>query len=367
MKILFVLALALFSMQSFADRYEIGKDTRSIKIKASTTNVDVNFSIPVYRIEERLVIERVACRVPSCTTGSGNGRDGQWYNFFNTPKPQKAAALASAIKGVGKATAEKIVEFDLFNYKPDSWSAFKGLIRSIDKQLAARGFNYQVYNNVIEVHGYDNMISLGYGTAQSCTYTDTYCDQAVVREFRSLARMIGRSLEVDVKNQLLQSFETDTVEITAGNENYDVAISSSGYNKYVGTLSNRGSVLELDATRIRRAMPTEGVVATLVKDAATKNFIFNLNVPTKFTAEDRDALVEATYEVCRQDWFGGCFQVAGGPFKSTVENNKMVKSFTTQGLKAGSKYFVRVRLNKVDSQYYSNAQSDSVSTNSVKN
>jgi hypothetical protein len=364
-KLLFV-ALAMISLQAFGQRYEFGKASKTLRIKPTSSSFEVNLNIPLYKIEDKLVLETVTCRIPECSTELGDGSEGHWHGYFSVRASEKAKALAAAIKGIGKVTAERIVDFNLFTHKPNNWREFSVLIKKIERQLEARGYSYKFSTQVLEVHGYDNLISLGYGTEKSCRYVETFCDQLSVKEVKTFSHYIERNLSVSVKNQTLQSFETDTLEITAGSAPSDVSFSATGFNRYTATLYNRGRELDLDAVRIKRAFPVTEVSATLTKDVA-KNFIWNLNVPQKFFAEDKEASMEVIYELCRSDWFGGCFAVVGGPFQSTLSGNKIVKTFTTSGLKKGSKYFVRARLNKVDSKYYSNAKSDFVNTGSIKN
>lgn len=365
MKNLIVMVLALTSLHASADRFEIGKGVKTVKITKATTDVEVKFAIPLYKIEERLVVERVTCRLPSCSTEIGDGSDGKWHNFFSVKESEKPAALAAAVKGIGPSIAAKIVEFDLFNHKPDSWSQFKALITKIERQLTARGLNYKFATQVIEQYGYDNMISLGYGNEQSCRYVESVCDQVTLKEFKTLSHYIDRHLSVVVKNQSLQSFEADSVEITAGTEKNDVAVSVNGHNSYVPTLLSRGTILELDGTRVLRPFPINEVVTTFAKNGQN-NFEVSLTVPEKFLAEDKDSEIHATIELCRADWFGGCFSVVGNAAGKLVKG-KYATAFVTTNLRKGSLYFVKFRLNKTNSEFYSSAKSGMDYTVKVKN
>lgn len=368
MKKLLFLVLAVTSVSAFAQRYEIGRATKAIKIAQATTDATVRLNIPIYKIEERLVVEKIICRIPTCSNERADGSEGNWHNFFGARQNEKAKALAAAIKGIGDTTAEKIIDYNLFTNKPDSWREFSALIKKIEKQLAARNYNYKFASQVLEQYGYDNMISLGYGSERNCRYVETPCDQLSLKEFKSFSHYLERKLVVVVKNQTLQSFENDSVEITAGSAAHDVSISTTGFNNYTASLYERGSVLELDGTRILRSVPTEGTVAALTKSSA-KNFVLNVTVPAKYatSSEDKGSSISVTYDICRADWFGGCFDVVGGPWSSPLNGNKLTKTFTAGTLKKGSSYFVRVRLSKVDSKFYSETKSDRLQTNSVKN
>lgn len=363
MKNFLFIALALISLQAFGQRVEIEKATKSFKVNASTTNVDLRFDIPVYRIDERVVQETVSCRVPQCSNDQGDGSEGQWNNFFNVPKGQKAAALAASIKGIGKVTAERIVDNNLFTYKPKSWSAFKSLISKIQNQLEGLGYKYQIYNNVVEVYGYDNMIALGYGNERSCTYVNSYCTQWVTKEFKTFSHHINRNLSVSINNQSLQSFETDTVEITVGTERHDVAISGGYYNKYQGTINRQGNTIDLEASRLLRPVPVNEVAATLLKEDA--RLVLNVSIPAKYSNEDHGSEMKAIIEFCYANLFGGCHDVMTSTTVKVV-NNRVVQPLGSTAFKKGSKYFARVQLVKLNSRYYSSGKSDVIKTESVK-
>lgn len=363
-KLLFV-AVAMMSLSAFAQRYEFERQSKSFTVTASTTSKELNFNIPVYRVDERLVVETVSCRIPQCQTEIGDGSEGNWHGYFTVRGDQKPAALAAAIKGIGIKTAEKIVDFNLLTHKPNNWTHFGQTIRKIERQLEARGYNYKFATQVLEVHGYDNLISLGYGSEKTCRYVDSYCDQVALREFRTLTHYIPRNLVVDIKNQSLQSFEQDTITVSVGTENNDIRFSETGHNSYTGTIYHRGSVLELDGRRVLRALPVREVTSALYKDA-NNNFTWTLSVPSKFINEDKNAGIEVTFELCRDGLLLNCSQVVGGPWKDTLKNGTIAKTIFTNTLTPGKKYFVRARLNKVNSQYYSSAQSDYVQTVKIK-
>lgn len=363
-KLLFV-AVAMMSLSAFAQRYEFERQSKSFAVTAATTSKELNFQIPVYRIDEKLVLETVACRVPQCQTEVGDGSEGNWQGFFNVPQAQKPAALAAAIKGIGVSTAEKIVNNNLLMSKPNSWSDFNRVIRRIEKQLEARGFQNKFATQVLEVYGYENMINLGYGSDKTCRYVDTYCDQVSLKEFRTLSHYIPRNLSVDIKNQSLQSFEQDTITVSVGTENSDIRFSEVGYNTYTGTIYQRGSILELEGKRAFRPLPVREVSTTLYKDAKN-NFSWTLSVPAKFINEDKAAEIEVTYELCRDGLLLNCSTVVGGPWKEKVVNGTITRTIFTNTLITGKKYFVRARLNKVNSLWYSNGLSEYVQTEKIK-
>ncbi len=367
MKNLLLLAFAIVSLDAFAQRFEIGRDSKTFSIKQDTTSLESVFSVPLYRVEDRIVVEQVICRVPQCSSESGDGSSGNWENFFNVKQSEKAAALARAIRGIGPSIAEKIVQNNLLTSKPNSWADFGRTIRRIETQLGARGFNYKFAGQVLEVYGYDNMISLGYGSERSCRTVESVCNQVSVQEFKTLSHYVRRNIVIDVKNQLLQSFETDTLTVNVGTEAADVRYSATGSNEYSATIDRSGTVLEVEGKRLKRALPVNEITKALTKDSAG-NFAWNLVVPSKFSVEDKDAQIEVTFELCRQGFFGNCSEVVAGPVKELLRNNTSIsKTFPVAQLVKGKRYYVRARLNKVNSLFYSSALSDAVETESVRN
>jgi hypothetical protein len=365
MKHFFAIALGLISLNTFAQRYEIGRATETFNVKASTTSKELNLAIPMYRIDERMVVETVSCRVPQCSTEIGDGSEGNWHGYFSVKISDKPEALAAAIKGIGPTTAEKIVKFNLLKHKPDSWTDFSRTIRRIEKQLEDRGYNYKFSTQVLEVYGYDNLIGLGYGNEKSCRYIDTFCNVASLKEFKTLSHYLNRSLIVDIKNQSLQTFETDTITISAGTQANDIRFSVSGHNNYNGSIYRNGAILELDGTRIKKSLPVSEVLATLSKDGQN-NFKWGLRVPVKYSAEDQGSDIEVTYELCREGLFGNCSYTVGGPWKEIIKNNLIERTIFTSTLVPGKRYFVRARLNKVNSSYYSSSLSEYVKTETLR-
>jgi hypothetical protein len=363
-KLLFV-TITLMSFSALAQRFEIGRGSKSFSVTSATSSKELNFEIPMYRIDEKLVVESVLCRAPQCSSESGDGSSGNWYGYFNVRASEKAAALAKAIKGIGPAISDKIVDNNLLMNKPNSWREFSLTIRKIERQLEARGYNVKFAGQVLEVYGYDNMINLGYGSAQICRYVESMCNQYSVQEFRTLSHHLSRRIVVDVKNQSLQSFETDTVTISVGTEPNDVRVSSTGSNEYLGTIYNRGQTLELEAKRILRPISVTEVSSSLVRDAEN-NFTWTLVLPAKYSLEDKGAGVEVTYEICRQGVIINCSSIVGGPWKESLTNNSISRIIFTKTLIPGKTYFIRARLNKVNSQYYSSSLSDYISSPSIR-
>lgn len=360
MKNLIVLLVAFVSVQAFAQRVEIGRASKSFNVTSGTRIVNLNFNLPVYRYDYATRVVPSVCYRTECTVEVGNGTQGDWKGFFSVPKAEKAKALADAVKGIGKATAQKIVDNNLLTHKPDSWSLFVKEINKIENKLQKLGYQATFAQEVIDVYGYENRINLGYGSAESCTKEPYDCYITQVVEVETRLRDIPRSMQVTINGQTLQSFEKDVVSLTVGNENNDVTISSTGFNNYSGVVLNRGNSVDLTATRIKVVFPVTEVNVTAAK-ANTRQLQVNAIVPQKYFSEDVGATLSMEVEICKSGFLGLCS--TQGTY--LVEDVKTSVTRTYDVSKAGS-YFARVRFFKRDSEYYNSNKSSQLTTNKVK-
>lgn len=361
MKTLILLVVAFTSLQAFAQRLEVGRDSKTFTVNPSTRLVNLNFSIPVYRYDYATRVVPAICFQTECSVEQGNGKQGDWKGFFNVSVEKKANALSEAVKGIGKSTAEKIVRHDLLTHKPDSWPLFVKEIKRIEKKLESLGYTVSFSKEVIEVYGYENRVNLGYYSAQSCTKVPYDCYLTQVVEVKTKVREIPRFLQVFINGQTLQSFEKDAVTITVGNENNEVFVSSEGYNNYQALVLNRGSQLELTASRIRRAFPVDEVTVIASK-ASQRQIQVSTYIPQKFFNEDKDASLSMTIEICKSGFLGiGC--TSQGVFTYQNVNTNTTKVFNLSG---NGSFYARVLFIRSNSDYYSNAKSSVLSTSKIK-
>jgi ribosomal protein S13 len=360
MKNFFFLVLALVSLQALAQRTETGRDSKTIAVTENSRDFNLNFRVPVYRYDYRTQVVPSTCYRTECDSSPGNGSQGDWKGFFNVPKEQKASALASAIKGIGKSTAEKIVNNNLLTHKPDNWNLFVSEMNKIEKRLNGLGYQSTFAREVVEVYGYENRINLGYGSAESCRKEPYTCYITQTVEVQTRLTDISRQLRVSINNQVLQSFEQDDVTITVGNDNNDVLVSSNGNNNYVGTIFNRGSALELNATRVKRAFPVKEVSVTAYR--TDKQLTVISAVPQKFFTEDVGAAFRMDIEICKAGFLNiGCKSLGIFPVENAGANVTKSFNITTTG-----NIFARVRYTKIGSQYYGSTPSEFVTTNKIK-
>lgn len=242
-----------------------------------------------YRFVTRLVWEAGTCQDWDCSQAGGGGSSPLWDAFYSAPRERKPKALADAIKGVGEPTALKLIAAGTFQRKPRSWEAFKEAIRSAERAgHISRDITYQVTVKYAD----DNLVNLGY-TQASCRRHTYACDVLVERfvqeqftNYRPVTRTrivesFPRRFQVVVRDPKLQSFEQDTIRITAGREPNNVTITADRHMRYSQQMSIQGDLarIELVGTdRIRRAVPNSSVVRN--------SYQLRGNVPTFTVAVD---------------------------------------------------------------------------------
>ena len=169
-------------------------------------------------ISNKVLIETIR----HCDITEGNGSSSNWGGFFNAKKEDKAGILAELIIGVGKPTAERMIELGTFKDKPDSWKLFKDRIRQADAQI-----NGNLYKNVIEDNGAKNKDNLGYQKIKTCNDSDV----------STVVARISRTVHLNIQGAPLLSGESETLTVSMkGNDDNQVALSFSpattNYNHY---------------------------------------------------------------------------------------------------------------------------------------
>lgn len=203
---------------SFGDeRYEGETVAKEIIIQGQNTEWeiarDVSIQAPIYRVTETTELEWKLETTwdYECTSEPGEGR-GDWKGYFNVPRRDKADRLADAIKGIGKATAEKIVaDGSFFTRKPRSWKEFKAEIGRIQDRLGGN-ISYEV----IVKYGQENARNLGYVDETSCSEVPNtvLVPRLVVREHRDFSHAVTMSARYLVRGLLLLPSEKAELRVS---------------------------------------------------------------------------------------------------------------------------------------------------------
>lgn len=131
-------------------------------------------------------------------TSSDSKRDWDRAFRWGVSRNEKARLIASAVRGIGKSTADTLLRNGYLRYQPRSWTAFKNEMRraSEDRWANLR----DVYANTVQKYGSDNsklFRSTGGGDGNSrgwgCTFDKWRSESARIDCLADAVRGIGNS------------------------------------------------------------------------------------------------------------------------------------------------------------------------------
>jgi hypothetical protein len=300
-------------------------------------------------------------------SGSGSGKSPAWDAFYAAKKDQKAIKLASAIKGIGKASAEKLVSAGAFSSKPRSWSEFKSEIK---KAETSGVISAQVSSMVLNQYQSDNRSTLGYSSADCRTNTYS-CQQWVegtpgyYHEYDCLdtqsQTLETRSMNftVNVQGAVLQSFETENLNIIVSPDLNDLKVDGAYYNIYRATADLQGSFGSINISGQSRnlvQLPKAAVQnADLNYYSADRIMQFSLALDSKYlnTVPSEAMVLEYTVRTCTPGWTGFC--KPGWDKVQSPQQVVLTQPLTRLNLTvtAGDKAEVEYKLYKATSSFYS--------------
>lgn len=333
-KSLFISLAALVSLQAFAAeptefwrpaRFNVIVNGPQIR-QTYSANVQRELhwteTVPytAYRTEVREVLERTTCYKTECTGGSG--KSPYWDAFFSAPKYEKADKLADAIQGVGKKSAEALVEYNVFSSKPRTWAQFADKIQSAaDDSIIQKSVASQVLNKYRE----ENLSRLGY-EANMCTVKSYPCDQWVSQEVQvpyvayreeqrsRVLEVLRRVVNVEVNGARLLPNEQDVVSVSIGRNDAVSVDQSNTANHYqvISSTSGDGSILlqfNQDARR-KVQLPTNVVRNAYYGLFSGNQSVFTLDIDPAYLVDQNDPqsqlVLSYTVKVCTVGWTGYC-------------------------------------------------------------
>jgi hypothetical protein len=279
---------------------------------------------------------------------SGDGSQGDWKGFFNVPKNQKAQALASAIKGVGLSTAQKLVDDNSFSSKPRSWSAFARVINDADDRYKT-GFSY----DVVVKYKKENMTDLGYIVEGKCDYvTKRVFRRVPVRKFHHTEE---KDFLVTVSNAPLLSGEEESFTVVFDGFDSRVAISSR-YNNYEVTRHEEGTrtVFELIGER-QKVSPPNGLSIQAKRDG--KRLVLTINDKNFSSDLDPDAKRFVKIEVKKDGILFFNKKLAELEAELNGDDSITVLDDINASVKSGDKILIKYTLEHRDSLFYNTKKS----------
>lgn len=331
-------------------------------------------------LQEQDVIGWGTCEDYSCSD-SGEGQSELWNKFYSAPKDKKPKALSEAIRGVGESTAEKLVAAQFFSKKPRSWGEFG---REIDRAVNMGIIDKGIRSKVLSVYAQDNIRNLGYQAAQ-CTKTSYPCEtvtgtrlvpvqvaKQVEREFEKVLESRTRQFVMTITNAQLQSFENETIEITAGMDDGDVSVSAGPFTNYQFSFATENGVTKILLNGVARnlvSLPSGAVSGgRLVKKDG--KVILSVSADSQYipsTGEDK-LVVKYVAQTCNVGWFG-CkkFQDYETADAQTVAITDSNAEITINGVGAGKRVWVTYSFARQNSKLYNGEYSREVTTNTLDN
>jgi hypothetical protein len=367
-------ALALLVTQAAHAQLRAHPVTLEGVIKSDTAKngpVLLHAVVPVYSVYTTSVPTTQACTQTVCQDVPGNGTQGDWKGFFEAPKAQRAEKLAAAIKGVGIKSAVVILNNGFFRSKPRTWNAFSTEIRNAEAAAIAGGFKGHFAEQVISVYGSENSRNLGYYSATACTEVPSTCTVYVDQEKESFAYNLDRSILVDVRNTVLQSFESEPYSIDVGMDLNSVTVHKpSYYNNYQSSViadsSNFSRVIIQGIGRNLVSLPNDTGSATLYKTdkGMTLQIAVNPNYLPK--SDDSRSQLQIVTRFCHTNIFTGCHEEIQPWSPTRLTQPTYEIKFSGNLMKKGSKYKVWYKFKRPGSSFYDSSTTSEFSTDSVK-
>ena len=171
-----------------------------------------------------------------CTGGAG--KSDLWNDYYAARKEGKAAALDAALKGIGQQTAIKLNASGVFEKKPRSWQDFR---ERMNLALKGNFITADQYREVFATYGQENRSNLGYA-GESCRPQVYRCDAyglvSVVNGCtgkkieEKVINTLTKNIQVNIRNPQLQRFETESINVTAGQDYNSVMVQRSDKTAY---------------------------------------------------------------------------------------------------------------------------------------
>ncbi len=365
--------------------YHWEADTLKIPLSAGTS-IDQTFNVKytqyaVYDMIEPVLTDTshyetrwtyVSTPVLVCDEKAGTGKSEAWNAFYSAPGPQKAAALAKAIDGVGNSTAAKMVKGNYFSSKPRNWQDFQTII---ERAAADKVIEESAEHDVLYKYRQANMEKLGYQTqvsgacqmvivdhkepTQVWITSSAYVSKPVTH--RDAISSDTKTFEVRISGQRLQSWEHDMMVFSFDHDSNQVSLAGAAYNNYGIAFDGRVITVKALSRKLvnlpSNAFPAGG---TLESSNGSASFSAPLNsayLPS--TTADGYMIVSVEVRSCKKGLFAGACAVFGRDEKVEA---KVAKQVNRQAgiakhvfpITPGRVYWVRYWVNMQNSPWYTN-------------
>ncbi len=215
--------------------------------------------IPNYQITLKSIPILTTCIAMDCQRPQGKAKkhintNQTWGGIFNAKQrfrtdlspDELAYKLSENIKGLDPILASKIVHLNVLKKvrlkkRPKTWSGFVKLFAKIQNTLSKldSNYNYNLYNQVINVYGYENGQRLDYYSEQLCTKKIYECPAEYLDIRKKLISQVEKKITIHYQqispNNSAKLFEQekDAFEFIIDSEsNKPQVLANSKYNNY---------------------------------------------------------------------------------------------------------------------------------------
>ena len=349
----------------------------------STVNQELTwFDTETYQektTEEREVLADSTCYDTTCSA-AGSGQSDLWNAYYKSDKATRVDALANAIKGIGKKSAQGLVAGKYFTSKPRSWNDFAN---EINRAADAGAIHKSTATQVLQTYRSDNITALGYGAGQ-CQEKARTCQTWIRKAFDVYVpaqRKVERkkisdsrqfAVDVQVVDPKLMSTEHDPVQfhITENGQVPEQVVMGS-YNRYKVSsvlMGPRKTQVKLTSDqRFFRNLPQNVIRQDqFLKVGTTPTFILDVDPNDIPNNEDPNSqlVVDYTVKTCNLSWLGTC---KWGAYQAVKVASAIITQQRTQistDLPKGTKGWVEYAVSRRNSQFFNpevvNRTSDSI-------
>lgn len=156
-------------------------------------------------------------------TWGGLFGDNQKFNSWLDPA-EVAYLLSENIKGIDLVLANIITSKSLLKniklkQRPKTWSDFENFVKKLQDELNKIGISYNLYNEIINVNGYENSIKLDYFSEQYCVKRVYFCKADSLDARKEITDLVQKNVTIQYSKPttnssvFLYDHEVDTFEI----------------------------------------------------------------------------------------------------------------------------------------------------------
>ncbi len=388
---LMVAALALTATAQAQTSNKVYWTSEPLKLTVTSANSNANYSAKFRQVSETTTyydcsgivddgtgqwVQQEHEVIVSCSGGAGKSE--AWDAYFSAKKAAKADRLAAAIKGIGKSSAQSLIDAGYFSSKPRSWQEFSSTITRASQEGV---ISAQVASMVLSKFGSDNRETLGYSGSACQTKTvvenvwvsNAYYKQKTCTDVQeNVIDIKNVDFQINVANAVLLPQEREEINLTLTADPQDVRVSDGYYNRYTATAEEVGhdtTVININGIARKLVnLPSQALQATKLDYVASERVAkLTLDVDPRFLANDGSGALVVDYVLwtCKINWLGTCILSLGEKAAPVTVTLNDVHTVVDVPVPTGHKAQVVVSLRKENSKYY-NVNTVDQNTNTIK-